>query len=104
MGHRNVPAPLRPLLRTTAKQSPLSDLPPAAQAHVLVLAVRSTFGRTRLVPMQTLLTHSPSTPNSRGDTTKLTMLHGGLADPVDTWVIANAFVHGVHHDNFEPLV
>ena len=54
--------------------------------------MRSLVGETT-----TLLTRA-------GKTTHLTMLMGGVTDPVDAGIVADGVVEGVDHDDLEPLV
>ena len=47
---------------------------------------------------------SSSLSAGRGDTMKLSVLLGGLGDPIDSGIISDCSVGGINHDNLKPLV
>ena len=62
------------------------------------------LGTSELHGADTLVAETSGFTFGRSDTTAFTVLLGVVADPVDTWVIADGLVHWVNHDDFEPLI
>merc|ERR1719291_662755 len=77
---------------------------PTAKPHQVVALVRRTCGRPDLRRTLALHQHAARLPAGRGQAAQLTVLHHGLADPIDAGVVADCLVVRVHHDHLEPLV
>merc|ERR1719234_2695562 len=60
----------------------------------------SSSRRTYHIAVSVSLTHTTVLPPRSCLSTQLTVLHDGLADPVDARITTDCFVHGVDHDDF----
>merc|ERR1719291_60786 len=81
-----------------------SSSAPTAEPHEVVALVRRTCGWPDLRRTLALHQHAARLPAGRGQAAQLTVLHHGLADPIDAGVVADRLVIRVHHDHLEPLV
>mmetsp|Transcript_13573 Transcript_13573/g.22410 ORF Transcript_13573/g.22410 Transcript_13573/m.22410 type:complete len:224 (-) Transcript_13573:43-714(-) len=75
-----------------------------AEAHEGVAAIHSTVAGAELGGTLSLLQETTSLASCSGEASQLTVLHHGLADPVDARVVADDSVEGIHHDHLVPLV
>merc|ERR1712119_122875 len=58
-----------------------------------------TARRPNYIVVTMTLAHATVLPPSSSLPPQLTMLHDSLADPVDSGVPSDGFVHGIHHDD-----
>ena len=65
----------------------------------MLLPVSSSRG-TNNIAVSVTLTHTTVLPSRSRLSTQLTVLHDGLADPVDARIATDGFVHGINHDDF----
>jgi len=61
-------------------------------------------GRSDDLVVSVSLAHSTVLLSSCGESTKFSVFVDGLAQPVESWVSADAFVGGINHDYFEVFV
>ena len=72
---------------------------PSQRQRVVFLPVGTPWRPDHIVvPMP--LTHATVLSTGSRLSPQLTVLHYGLADPVDAWIASDGFVHGIHHDDF----
>merc|ERR1719188_1322653 len=70
---------------------------PAAEPHEVVALVRGARGRPDLRRALALHLQSAGLAAGRGQPAELTVLHHGLADPIDAGVVADHLVVRVDH-------
>ncbi len=74
------------------------------ERDLLVSLPRPTLRGARLVIVVSFSAEAAVLATGRGETTDLTMLMDGIADPVDAGIVTNNLVHGIHHDHLIVLV
>merc|ERR1712002_865486 len=75
-----------------------------SEAGEVVFLPVGTAGRSDDLVVSVSLAHSTVLLSSCGESTEFSVFVDGLAQPVESWVGADAFVGGVNHDYFEVFV
>merc|ERR1719184_694356 len=74
-----------------------SSVPPQRQG-VMLLPI-GTSRRSNHVVVTVTFAHTSVLTSSSSLTTQLTMFHHSFANPIDSWISTNGFVHWVNHDH-----
>merc|ERR1712062_122214 len=75
-------------------------LPIPSQRDGIVFFPITTSRRSNHIVVSVTLSHSSVLPTRCRETSQLTVLVDSLADPVDTRISTDGFVHGINHDDF----